>query len=336
MAQTIDLLKNSSFEDKLDALIEAIIGNAPISPTISISKRDGVATITIIDAQGSRSVEISDGLGNGDVRKEDFATINPSGGYMDAAINALQLGGKAASMYVTKDAIPTPEIMKGASASGDGESGLVPVPLQGANAKFLRGDASWQSISASDIGLGNVGNYKAVSTVASQTLSSDEQTNARDNIGLGNASIKSVTDSSSASAIGTGTNVPTERDIYYGLPTINGEHAYTSASNYYAPEAVGTSGQILVSQGAGKAPTWANPGAASGSTMLSATLTAGGTSVAISDSIIKADDTCAYEIFTNKYGVSPSDVAIANGSITLTFSTQSENLAIKVRVTSVG
>lgn len=41
---------------------------------------------------------------------------------------------------------------------------------------------------ASDVGLGNVGNFKAVSTVANQGLSSTEQANARDNIGAGSSS----------------------------------------------------------------------------------------------------------------------------------------------------
>ena len=38
---------------------------------------------------------------------------------------------------------------------------------------------------ASDVGLGNVGNFKAVSTVANQGLTSTEQSNARTNIGAG-------------------------------------------------------------------------------------------------------------------------------------------------------
>lgn len=42
--------------------------------------------------------------------------------------------------------------------------------------------------SKSDIGLGNVGNFKAVSTVASQGLTSTEQANARANIGAGTSS----------------------------------------------------------------------------------------------------------------------------------------------------
>ena len=72
---------------------------------------------------------------------------------------------------------------------------------------------------------------------------------------LAAASEKAITDSSSASAIGTGTSLPTERDIYYGLPTINGVHTYTSSTNIYAPTTAGTDGYILKSNGSG-APTW--------------------------------------------------------------------------------
>ena len=72
---------------------------------------------------------------------------------------------------------------------------------------------------------------------------------------LADACAKSVTDSSSASAIGTGTSVPTERDIYYGLPNINGAHTYNSGTDIYAPTSAGTSGQVPCSSGSG-APTW--------------------------------------------------------------------------------
>lgn len=67
---------------------------------------------------------------------------------------------------------------------------------------------------------------------------------------------RSITDNSSASAISTGTSIPTERDIYYGLPTINNSHAYTSSTTIYAPTGAGTANQILVSAGGTSAPTW--------------------------------------------------------------------------------
>lgn len=44
------------------------------------------------------------------------------------------------------------------------------------------------SVTKSDVGLGNVGNFKAVSTVASQGLTDTEKSNARANIGAGTSS----------------------------------------------------------------------------------------------------------------------------------------------------
>lgn len=56
----------------------------------------------------------------------------------------------------------------------------------------------------SDVGLGNVGNFKAVSTEASQGLTSTEQSNARANIGAGTSSFSgSYTDLSNKPTLGT-------------------------------------------------------------------------------------------------------------------------------------
>ena len=54
------------------------------------------------------------------------------------------------------------------------------------------------NITASNIGLGNVGNFKAVSTVASQGLTDTEKSNARANIGAGTSSLTLGTSSSTA------------------------------------------------------------------------------------------------------------------------------------------
>lgn len=70
---------------------------------------------------------------------------------------------------------------------------------------------------------------------------------------------KNATDSSSASAIGTSTNIPTERDIYYGLPTINNAHTYTSSTKIFVPTSAGTSGQVLTSTGG--VPAWTSQSA---------------------------------------------------------------------------
>ena len=53
---------------------------------------------------------------------------------------------------------------------------------------------------ASDVGLGNVGNFKAVSTVASQGLTDAEKSNARTNIGAGTSSFEGYTSSNKLAA----------------------------------------------------------------------------------------------------------------------------------------
>lgn len=100
------------------------------------------------------------------------------------------------------------------------------------------------------------------------------------NYTLGAACAKGITDSSSASAIGTGTNLPTERDIYYGLPFINEVHNYNSNTSIYAPTTVGTSGQILKSNGSGE-PTWVDGASLVAPKKITLVATAGQTSFSI-------------------------------------------------------
>ena len=60
------------------------------------------------------------------------------------------------------------------------------------------------------------------------------------------------------------------------------------------------------------------------------TLTAGSTSLTITDASITASSTV--DIFTDKFGVVPENVTISQGSIVLTFEAQSSDLGVKVRV----
>ena len=79
--------------------------------------------------------------------------------------------------------------------------------------------ASKPTYTASEVGLGNVGNFKAVSTVASQGLTDTEKSNARANIGAGTSSLTIGTTASTAAAgnhTHTAANVgavPTSRKI---------------------------------------------------------------------------------------------------------------------------
>ena len=70
--------------------------------------------------------------------------------------------------------------------------------------------------------------------------------------------VSDVADSPSASAISTGTSLVSERDVYYGLPTINNAHNYNSNTTIYAPTGGGTANQYLKSAGATSTPVWAS------------------------------------------------------------------------------
>lgn len=61
--------------------------------------------------------------------------------------------------------------MTAASGSAAGSAGLVPAPAKGDQGKYLRGDATWQSLSATTVGLGNVTNNKQVKGLSSGTTS---------------------------------------------------------------------------------------------------------------------------------------------------------------------
>jgi hypothetical protein len=65
-----------------------------------------------------------------------------------------------------------------------------------------------------------------------------------------------ISDSTSGSQLSINPNLVTERDVYYGTPTINNSKAYTSGTNIYAPTTGQTSSYFLVGNGTTSAPVW--------------------------------------------------------------------------------
>jgi hypothetical protein len=65
-------------------------------------------------------------------------------------------------------------------------------------------------------------------------------------------------------------------------------------------------------------------------TDVTGTLTAGQTSITLSDASILTTSTI--DIYTDAFGVNPTGVTVAAGSVTLTFDAQATNVAVKVRV----
>jgi len=78
-------------------------------------------------------------------------------------------------------------------------------------------------VTKTDVGLGNVGNFKAVSTVASQGLTDTEKSNARANIGAGTSSLTIGTTATTAAA-GNHTHTTT-------IATDSGTNQLTMAAN---------------------------------------------------------------------------------------------------------
>ena len=63
---------------------------------------------------------------------------------------------------------------------------------------------------------------------------------------------------------------------------------------------------------------------------VSGTLTTGSTSITLSDASIFTTSTI--DVFTDAWGVSPENVVVASGSVTMTFEAQASDLGVKVRV----
>lgn len=85
--------------------------------------------------------------------------------------------------------------------------------------------SSKPTYTASEVGLGNVGNFKAVSTVASQELSSTEKANARANIGAGTSSFSGsyndLTNKPAIPYVGNGTITITQNGTSKGTFSMN-------------------------------------------------------------------------------------------------------------------
>ena len=65
------------------------------------------------------------------------------------------------------------------------------------------------------------------------------------------------------------------------------------------------------------------------SNLPTATLSSGSTSVTIADTSIKENG--LIDIYTDVYGLNPTSVVVANGSVTLTFDAQESDVQVKVR-----
>lgn len=83
-------------------------GTDGISPTASVSKSGKVSTLTVVDANGTTSVEINDGAdgnGAGDMLASTYDTTGDSVGL--GVDNARKLGGELPAYYAPASSVPT-------------------------------------------------------------------------------------------------------------------------------------------------------------------------------------------------------------------------------------
>lgn len=91
-----------------------------------------------------------------------------------------------------------------------------------------------------------------------------------------------------------------------------------------------SNGQVLKYDSASQ--TWKNANETGGTpwTDVTGTLASGSTSITLSNAAITTSSTI--DVYTDKFGVNPTNVTLATGSVTLTFEAQGSNLGVKVRV----
>ena len=175
---------------------------------------------TLIDGITTSKVNVTDIINNLTTNVSNKPLSAAQGVALKALIDAITVPTKVSELendsgYLTSFTETDPTVPAWAKAKSKpsytaSEVGAVPTSRK-VNGKALSSDitlsasdvgarpSSWTP-SASDVGLGNVGNFKAVSTVASQGLTDTEKSNARANIGAGTSSLTIGTTASTAAA----------------------------------------------------------------------------------------------------------------------------------------
>ena len=171
--------------------------NLKAGSNVSLSNSSGTVTIAATDTTYSAATQSANGLMSSTDKTK---------------LDGIATGATANIGTVTQ--------VKVGSTAYNPSSGVVSLPayptsLPASDVSSWAKASSKPTYTASEVGLGNVGNFKAVSTVASQGLSSTEQSNARANIGAGTSSFSgSYNDLSNKPTIPTKTSQLTNDSGY--------------------------------------------------------------------------------------------------------------------------
>ena len=171
--------------------------NLKAGSNVSLSNSSGTVTIAATDTTYSAATQSANGLMSSTDKTK---------------LDGIATGATANIGTVTQ--------VKVGSTAYNPSSGVVSLPaypttLPASDVSSWAKASSKPTYTASEVGLGNVGNFKAVSTVASQGLSNTEKSNARANIGAGTSSFSgSYNDLSNKPTIPTKTSQLTNDSGY--------------------------------------------------------------------------------------------------------------------------
>lgn len=193
----------------------------------------------LIDSITTSKVSVSDIINN----LTSTATNKPLSANQGKALKDLidslttTVNGKASSAQGAKadTAVQTIQIGGAAQTKTNGIVNLpaYPTSLPASDVPAWAKAANKPSYTAAEVGLGNVGNFKGVSTAASQGLSNTEKSNARTNIG---AAANTNASATAAGLVSTGAQTFAGNKAFNGTVVCNGASAIGTAQsrNIYA------------------------------------------------------------------------------------------------------
>ncbi len=144
--------KTTDVEAKIRAAIDDLVNGAPAAYDTLKELADYLAThqneyTALVSSIGGKVDKVSGkGLSTNDFTTALKTKLEGLSNYTLPAATASALGGvKVGSGLAVSSGVLSAPGMAGATASAAGKAGLAPAPAAGAQAKFLRGDGTWQT-----------------------------------------------------------------------------------------------------------------------------------------------------------------------------------------------
>lgn len=209
----IDAKANASDVPSIDGLVKTDASNATETTLVELLKKNSTSTPTITDRtlvvlNGTTTATKAYRIKTDDIIKNlplgsTYAKATSSSAIASTDTVMTALGKLEKALDDKGSGSGTVTQVKVGITAYDPTNGVISLPSYPTVSypvTSVAGKTGAVTLAKGDVGLGNVGNFKAVSTVASQGLTDTEKSNARANIGAGTSSLTIGTTSSTAAA----------------------------------------------------------------------------------------------------------------------------------------